>query len=132
MRVLRNADTKNVTMTLGDMPIKQAAANAREKPSAPDDGEPKLGIAVSELTPEIRQQLELPPDTKGIIVADVQEGGPAAEAGLQPGDVIQEVNRKPIHNYSDFRTQVMNHGDKPLLLRVTREGHSSYIAIPAS
>jgi len=132
MRVLRNAETKNVTMTLGDMPITKAAVNTREKPSPSDDGEPKLGIAVSELTPEIRQQLELPPDTKGIVVADVQEGGLAAEAGLQPGDVIQEVNRKPIHNYSDFRLQVMNRGDKPLLLRVNREGHSSYIAIPAS
>jgi S1-C subfamily serine protease len=72
----------------------------------------------------------LPADTKGIVVADVQEGGTAAEAGLQPGDVIQEVNRKPIQNYSDFRSQVMNRGTDPLLFRIKRDGHSTYIAIP--
>jgi serine protease Do len=131
MRVLRNAETKSVAMALGDMPVKQAASNTREKPTSSDNGEPKLGIAVSELTPEIRQHLQLPPDTKGIVVADVQEGSLSAEAGLQPGDVIQEVNRQPIHSYSDFRTQVMNRGKEPLLMRVNREGHSSFIAIPA-
>ena len=131
MRVLRNAETKNVVMTLGDMPTKKTALNTREKPDSSQSSEPKLGIAVVELTPEIRQQLELPADTKGIAVADVQEGSPAAEAGLQPGDVIQEANRKPIQNYSDFRTQIMNRGNEPLLLRVNRGGHASYIAIPA-
>jgi len=129
MRVMRNAETKAVTMTLADVPTKQTASNTREKPSTSEDDEPKLGIAVTELTPAIRQQLELPTDTKGIVVADVQEGSAAAEAGLQPGDVIQEVNRKPIQNYSDFRTQVMNRGNEPLLLRVSRNGHSSFIAI---
>jgi serine protease Do len=131
MRVLRNAEAKNITMTLADVPVKQTASNIREKPGKPEDSEPKLGLAVTELTPAIREQLELPADTKGIVVADVQEGSPAAEAGLQPGDVIQEANRKPIQNYSDFRTQVMNRGDQPLLLRVNREGHSSFIAIPS-
>jgi Do/DeqQ family serine protease len=130
LSVLRNGDTKDVAMTLGDMPVKKSAANTREKPSPSDSDEPKLGIAVTELTPEIRQQLELAADTKGIVVADVQEGGSAAEAGLQPGDVIQEVNRKPIQNYNDFRSQVMNHGTDPLLFRVKRDGHSTYIAIP--
>src|SRR5262249_28064397 len=91
LRALRNGQTKDLTMTLGDMPVKKSAANTREKPSSPDSNEPKLGIAVMELTPEIRKQLELPADTKGIVVADVQEGGAAAEAGIQPGDVIEEV-----------------------------------------
>jgi serine protease Do len=131
MRVLRNSETKTVAMTLGDMPTKQTASNTREKPSTPEDGEPKLGIAVTELTPAIKEQLELHAETKGIVVADVQEGSVAAEAGLQPGDVIQEVNRKPIQSYSDFQTQVMNRGDKPLLFRVNRDGHSLFIAIPS-
>jgi serine protease Do len=131
MRILRNAQKKDVMMTLGDTPAKQTASNTREKPSTSDSSEPKLGIAVTELTPEIRQQLELPADTKGIVVADVQEGSAAAEAGLQPGDVIQEANRKTIQNYSDFRMQIMNRRKEPLLLRVNRGGHASFIAIPA-
>src|SRR4029453_16795488 len=57
MRVMRNAETKAVTMTLADMPAKQTASNTREKPSTSEDDEPKLGIAVTELTPAIRQQL---------------------------------------------------------------------------
>jgi serine protease Do len=130
LRTLRNGATKDVAMTLGDMPVKQSAANTREKPSSPESDEPKLGIAVTELTPEIRRQLELSTDTKGIVVADVQEGGAAAEAGIQPGDVIEEVNRKAVQNYNDFRALIMNRGTDPLLFRINREGHSTYVAIP--
>lgn len=130
MRVSRNGQPRNVMLTLGDVPAKQTAAATREKPGIPESGEPKIGIAVTELTPEIRQQLELPADTKGIVITDVQEGSPAAEAGLQPGDVIQEANRKPVQNYSDFQAQMMNRSKEGLLLRVNREGHTRFVVIP--
>jgi serine protease Do len=103
--------------------------NVREKPEPSDSAEPRLGIAVTELVPEIRQELELPPDTKGIVIADVQEGSAAAEAGLLPGDVIQEVDRKPIQNVSQFQAQLAARGKDPLLMRVNRGGRTLFVAI---
>jgi serine protease Do len=130
MKVVRNNQPRNVMLTLGDMPAKETAANTpREKPSLPENNEPKLGIAVTELNPEIRQQLELSADKKGIVIVDVQEGSPAAEAGLQPGDLIEEVNRKPIQNVSDFQRETAARTKEPMLMRVSRAGRSIFVAI---
>jgi serine protease Do len=138
MRVRHDDQNRNVTLTLGEMPAKQSAAqeqqkNARQKPSAPDSGQPHMGVAISDLTPEILQQLKLPPKTTGAIIADVQDGSPAAEAGLETGDIIQEVDRKPVHNVAEFRTQVTSRSStEPILLLINREGHTLFVTVEAS
>jgi serine protease Do len=137
LKVLRGNQARNVAMTLGEMPVKQTASaesNARQKPEAPspnpNPGQPHLGVAISDLNADILQHLELPASTKGVIVADVQEGSPAAEAGLQVADVIQEVDRKPVHNVNEFRSQMTSHGSSgPVLFLVSREGHTLYVAV---
>jgi len=134
LRVLRGNQPRSVAMTLGQMPIKQTAAdesnaNARRKPEAPSPGQPHLGVAISDLTPDILQHLQLPATTKGVIVADVQEGSIASESGLQVADIIQELDRKPVHNAAEFRTQLAEHRSGPLLFLVNREGHTLYVAI---
>jgi serine protease Do len=130
LRVLRSGQSRDVSITLGEMPPQESAMTTREKPTATRDSEPRIGISVIDLTPEIREQLELPASTKGIVVADVQEGSLAAEAGLRPGDVIQEVNRKPIQNVSDFQAQVTKRHEEPILLRVNRGGHAIFVGLP--
>ena len=60
-----------------------------------------LGVSVQDLTPEIAQGLGLK-KAGGVVVAQVEPGSPAAEAGLQTGDVIREVNRKPVKNADEF------------------------------
>jgi serine protease Do len=134
LKVLRGNQTRSVAMTLGEMPVKQTASaesSSRQKPSeAPKPGgQPHLGVAISDLNADILQHLELPASTKGVIVADVQEGSPAAEAGLQVADIIQEVDRKAIHNVGEFRSQIGAHGSGPVLFLVNREGHTLYVAI---
>src|SRR5438094_4459996 len=75
MRVLHNGQTRNVSVTLADLPVKETtSATKRPKPAPPEPAEPRLGVAVTELTPDIARQLNLPPDVKGIIVADVEDG----------------------------------------------------------
>jgi serine protease Do len=130
LRVLRNGQPRDVSMTLGEMPRQESAMTTREKPTATHDSEPRIGISVIDLSPEIREQLEIPANTKGIVVADVQEGSLAAEAGLLPGDVIQEANRKPIQNVSDFQAQVTKRHEEPILLRVNRGGHAIFVGLP--
>jgi serine protease Do len=130
LRVVRNGTSRNVAMTLAEMPSQDIAKNTREKPTPRSDGAPHIGISVIELTPAIREQLELPGNMKGIVVADVQEGSVAAEAGLRPGDIIQEANRKPVQNVTDFQAEIGRRGKEPILLRVNRGGHAIFVGLP--
>jgi serine protease Do len=133
LRVARGSEVRNVTLTLSELPVKETASAAptREKPSAPEPEPraPRLGVAVSEVTPEIAEVLKVPANTKGIVVADIEDGSAAAEAQLQPGDIIQEVNRKPVRTIAEFQSQVAARGSDPLLLLVSRDGHTRFVAI---
>jgi serine protease Do len=86
------------------------------------------GIAVQELTPSIRQQLGLPTNTRGVVISDLDPDSPAAQAGLQPGDVIQSINRQPVTSIADFnRFAAQATGE--VLLRVNRQGNAAFVAI---
>src|SRR5262249_17978394 len=107
LRVAHNGQTQNVSVQLGELPAKEAETNEpapRSKQTSPEPGQARLGVALTELTPEIAERLELPANIKGVVIADVQPGSAAAEAGLQVGDVIEEVSRTPVHNVSEFRS----------------------------
>ncbi|HMF01643.1 MAG TPA: DegQ family serine endoprotease [Terriglobia bacterium] len=131
--VLRNGQPRNVTVKLDQLPVKETASTetpTRQKGSAPETIQSRIGVAAVELTPEIAQHLKVPDDVKGVVVADVEEGSPAAEAGLQLGDVVQEVNHKPVHTVADFYSQLTAaRGSNPILLLLNRDGHTLYAAI---
>ncbi|PYS34835.1 MAG: hypothetical protein DMG14_28510 [Acidobacteria bacterium] len=134
LRVLRNGQSRNLMLTLGELPVQETASaqsNSRQKPSPPDTTQPRLGIAVTELTPDITEQLQLPKTVKGVVIADIEPGSAAAESGLQVGDVVQEVNRKPVGTVNDFRSEISTRGSDPILLRVNREGHTLFFALKA-
>ncbi len=91
-------------------------------------GDP-LGLQVQDITPELAQSLDLE-DSEGVLVADVQAGEAGGEAGVRRGDVISEVNRKPIKNIADYKmvTSKIKKGGTVLLL-VKRSGSTIYIAV---
>lgn len=80
------------------------------------------GVRVESLTPDIAQQLSLPAGTKGVVVDSVDPNSSAAEQGLQRGQVIIEVNRKPVNNMTDYRNALSGADDKPVLLLVIPQG----------
>ena len=124
LQVVRNGNKRELTATLGELPNEAATA------SSPERGENALeGIQVETLTPEIARQFDLPAATRGVVVTEVNPGSAAAEAGLTRGDVIQEVNRKPVSNVSEFRTAVRAAGNEPVLLLINRSGTTSYVLI---
>jgi serine protease Do len=131
MRVLHSGQTHDVTLTLGELPVKESASAAtRQKPQRQSEpSQPRLGIAVMELTPDLAERLNLPKGTKGVVIADIEEGSAAAEAGLQVGDVIQEVNRKPVKTMSDFQALMSARGSEPILLLVNHEGKTMFVAV---
>ena len=84
-----------------------------------------LGLQIAKLKPENARQLGLPEDEKGVLVTHVQPGGKGETAGIQPGDVIKEVNRKPVITPKDVKTQVekVKSGDTvQMLIRRARAG----------
>jgi len=132
LKVQRNGQMQNVGLTLGELPPKEttsAEQDSREKQTAPDSNHPKLGIAVTDITPDIARRLQLEPGTTGVVIAGVEDGSYAAEVGLQVGDVIQSVNQKPVGNVDQFRSQVGTQGTDPVLLQVKRDGHMLFYAV---
>ena len=103
-------DGKEVTLqaTVGEMPddIKQASASPDKPAPAKNLEISGLGIKLAELTPEARDKFQIGPDQKGVLVTDVDNGSPAAERGLKPGDIIVEVQQEEVKTPADVRDRV--------------------------
>ena len=66
-------------------------------------------------------------DAKGVVVQDVNPEGRAAEAGIQAGDIIEEVNRQPVATSVDeLRAAISKTTDRPMLLLVNRQGNETF------
>jgi S1-C subfamily serine protease len=86
------------------------------------------GIMVQDLTPQIREQLGLPPKVTGVVINEIDPNSPAAQQGLQPGDVIEAVNRQPVRSVADFN-RLMTQAREQTLLRINRQGNGSFVVI---
>jgi serine protease Do len=125
LKILRDGNTIEEKVVLGEFPSgRESAASTPES-----GGGPRLGISVQPLTPEIARQLGVPESTQGLAITDVASGSAAAEAGLRTGDIIQEVNRKPVRTAADLQEAVRAAGKQPVLLLVNRNGNRSFIPV---
>ena len=122
--IVRNGQPTTINLTLG-----QYHGNGEQTANAGEEGNQKarIGVTVANLDDQARQQLNVPDGVKGVVVQDVKPGSPADDAGLQPGDVIEEMNRKPITSGSEFASAVQAApADKDILLLVWSHGNASY------
>ena len=128
--MIRNGHPEQIGLTVGEYHKNQEVAAA----ATDESGHARLGIAISELTPDVRQQLQLGSDVQGVAIAQVQPGSPAEDAGLTGGDVIMEINRKPVTSADQFRNEVKQlPAGKDMLLRVWTNGGTTYRVVhPAS
>ena len=126
LKVLRNGKTQEVAVTLGDFPSKEERASVES--GSPDSS--LKGVTVENLTPETAQELKLPATTKGVVVDQVNPTSRAADAGLQPGDVIQQVNHQSVTNVKEYNQAVhSSQKDEPVLLLVDRNGSTMFLAV---
>jgi len=126
VEVVHKGKTKSVEVTIAKLEDQTAEADD----TTPQKG--KWGLALREVHPEDRERLGLKKG-EGVVVADVQPDSPAAEAGVQPNDVILQVNQTPVRSPADVKEQAAKvTGDKPLLLLLRRaEGDSRFAALKA-
>jgi serine protease Do len=127
VKVFRDGKERTVETTLIERPEAEQAQSREELGRQ----NPLSGIEVEELTPSILRQLNLAHDTQGVVITDVDSGSSAAEAGLEPGDVIQEIDRQPIRNVSDFRHVAARTEGKDVLLLIIdrRTGVTQYVVL---
>jgi len=126
LRVLRNGSERDVDVALGELQTRDEQAAVQERREGRPDS--LQGIAVANLTPGIARQLGLPSGTRGVIVTNVESGSTAEESDLRRGDVIMEINRKPISTVEDFRRAAAASSRSALLL-VSRGGNTLYIVV---
>ncbi len=98
--VLRDGKSVNVPVTLEELGSKD---KKEELNASADSGKPRWGVGIADLTTDVREQLQAPQNLKGAVIQRVQPGSPAEEAGLQPGDVIQSVNRQQTPSAADVQ-----------------------------
>jgi serine protease Do len=122
VKIIRNGRPQTMTVTIGeqrDEEVQMAGGSAGE-----------LGMTVQNLTPDIAESLGIDPKTKGVVVASIEPGSAADEAGLQRGDVILEVNRQPVENETAYKKSLQKtEKGKTVLLLVRRGENTIFMAL---
>jgi serine protease Do len=124
LKVFRDGRAESITVTLGEMPEEQRTAGADTRPAGALEG-----VDVDAMTPQTARQLGLPPQTVGVVITNIRPDSAAVAAGLRRGDVIQEVNRKPVTNTGTFDRAIRQAGEEPVLLLVNRAGRTHYVVL---
>ena len=121
MKVLRDKKELQLTVSVGELKDEEVVA------SAPEKGE--LGMTVQRLTPQIAESLGLE-RAEGVVVSAVDPGSAADEAGIRRGDVILEVDRKPIRNIDEYKKSLAGvRKGKGVLLLVRRGESTLFLAL---
>ena len=116
--ILRDGQEKTVTVTVAERKEQGEIVAGRESGEA-------FGMVVQEITPEIAKHLGLSTKT-GVIVVDVQEGSVAEEVGIQPQDIILQVNKAKINTMKDYVREMGKAGEKGGILLLIKRGKSTF------
>jgi serine protease Do len=123
LKLVRDQKEQTVAVKIGELPDDHDPYQPLEA------RDPELGLRVQRITPEAARRLSLS-SSKGLLVIEVHPGSPADQVGIQPADVIREVNQRPVSNVKDFEraTRQARRGDRILLL-VQRGDNEVFFAL---
>ena len=120
VKVLRDGKEMTLAITVGEMKDTEVAASGQQ-------GE--LGLAVQPVTPEVAQSLGLD-RAEGLVITEVKPGSAADDAGLREGDLITQINRRPVKNLADYnREMAQSKKGQSVLLLVRRGDASVFLAL---
>jgi serine protease Do len=126
MEVIRNREKMRTEVRVGE--LKTVEEEFQQMPK----GEPDFGLTLQEITPELAKQYDLA-ENSGLIIVNVEDNSPAAEADLRNGDIILEVDRTPVKSIAAFNRKMRYYkrGDIILFL-INREGSTFFITLTIS
>ncbi len=124
--VLRDKKQKPLWVTIAEVPEKEVAA----APTKPEETTGRWGFKVQDISQAMADHLGLP-DAAGVVITEVEPGSPSQTEGLQPGDVIIEMEHNQIKDMADFRKYMGLHKKKTLLLtvRVKANGYRTLFVV---
>ncbi|MFN8624372.1 MAG: DegQ family serine endoprotease [Candidatus Binatia bacterium] len=124
--VRRKDSTEHLSVTVAEMPANTQAATPRRT------AERDWGLGVANITPDLAQQFNLA-KKEGVVIVAVTPDSPADNAGLQPGDVIAQVDHRTVRSVAEYERALNNAGDSnQLLLLVTHQGQNLFVALSRS
>jgi serine protease Do len=126
--IIRDGQPMTIHLTLGERPANLGVTAGVGK--APSEGALR-GITVQNLTPDLRDQLGLQPNVRGVVISELDPNSPAAQASIQPGDVIEGINRHPVNSVTDF-DRLAAEAKGQTLLRIIRQGNGYFVVISPS
>ena len=126
--VLRQGRLQTLDVTVGTLPTD---TSARGGAGGGQDGQQGLGVALSGITPNLRQQLDLPENARGAVITQVKPGSAAEQAGLQPGDVITGVGEHTVTGTADASRAIREQlkSNQAVALRIIRSGENLFVAV---
>ena len=130
VKVWRDGSARTLEVTVKNLPGTQELA--QNNPENTKDTGTLNGVTVGDLDPQTRQQFNLPATVKGAVITEVNPDSASAEAGLKPGEVIEEINRHPVKNAEEAVRLTENVKDKHTLVRVWDNGGSHYVVVDES
>ena len=102
LTVMRDGKSQQVPVTVEAMGARDKGAET----ASAENGKPRWGVGLADLTPEVRQQTQAGNTVHGAVVEKVIPGSSADDAGIQRGDIITEVNRHPVHSAADVQKEL--------------------------
>ncbi len=125
LTIIRKGKRKKIKVTIGKLDEEQLASDS----SATESINKHLGLTVQEITPELAKTLGIQGE-EGLIISDVENGSPAAAAGIRRGEIILEINQKPVTSIKEFKDHLSGmKEDNNILLLTKRDDHTRFVVI---
>ncbi len=120
--IIREGKEMTLNLKIGELPEEKAAA-----PSKKAAAESNFGMTLENITPALQKQIGIK-DRTGVIVTDVEQGSRADDAGIEQGDVIKEVNHRPVKNLAEYQAEVQKIKKGATVLLLVKRGTSTFYA----
>jgi serine protease Do len=129
VKVVRDGKNKELEVAVKQLPGTEVAGKSG---AAGNEDGTLDGVTVADLDSQARRQMNIPGSVQGVVVTEVDPGSPSAEAGLRAGDVILEIDRKPVSSAEEAVELSAKVTKEKTLLRVWRDGGTRFVVVDES
>jgi serine protease Do len=132
IRVIRDKQEKTLSVTIDELNLEQEGNRSERAETTDPDEEASsgFGMTLGNITPDVARRLRLDSDVRGAVVVDVEPQSPAARSGISTGDVILQVNRRPVSSVSEASRELgrVQSGGTAFLL-ILRGGQETFVTV---